>query len=372
MDITRQAKLKEMVVGLFFAVLLILAYSYRNIDAQNLALGKDTFSVFERQNGKPFTAYSPELIRNLIEGISASSSAQEVVNHWLWLGNSQLHAINQLKQGDHLAPYWTRESLPCPDCIVPLGISVPNANLQEYLLLSQYVESKLKIKGMIIELPFIGLREDGIRDELDVLVGQCVRDSLSKSQAGGDVLKFVDISESNGKALGTGQNVEKKDTSFQANMENGLETIMGQYFPIWKKRRLLKATFLVDLYFFKNWLFGIKPNSIRKVILPRYERNMMALEDILKRSRNEGISTIVYIAPIRQDIQLPYDAMEYGLWKDQVEKLVAMYDGRFLNLEKLVPVQHWGTYGVEDIDFMHFQGSGHQIVGHYMAKYLAN
>lgn len=364
-------KSKEMLCGLMLSVLLILLYDQKKIDAKNLALGKDTFSVSENWKGQTYTAYWPTHIKNLVDEMAASSSARkEKSSNWLWLGNSQLHAINQLKEGDHLAPYWARVAMPCPDCVVPMGLSVANANLQEYLLISRYVEQRLRVKGVIIELSFIGLREDGIRGELSILVDKGVTEDLSESQAGEDVLKSVRISENEGEALGTGQNVGKKDDSFQGNLENSLETAMGRFFPIWEERNQLKSTFLVDMYFFKNWLFNIKPNTVRKLIQPRYERNMRALEDILRRSKKEGVPVILYVAPIRQDMQLPYEPEEYALWKRQVEKLAGNYNARFLNLEKQVPVEYWGTYLGGNVDFMHFQGPGHQIVGQYIAKYL--
>lgn len=367
-----KGKFTEMLVGLLLAIFLLLAYSTSKIDPKGLALGEGTTIVVESWKNKPFTAHSPELIKKLVEDMSASETEQVRRVNWLWLGNSQLHAINQLKEGDHLAPYWAREALPCPECVVPLGISVPNANFQEFLLLSQYVESKVKIKGLVIEMPFIGLREDGIRDELDALVDNKLKTDLSTSSAGADVIKSVDISESAGKALGTDQNVSTRDENFQARVENSLETKLGGYFSLWRTRGDLKTYFLVDLYYLKNWVFGIKQNSVRKVIKVRYDRNMSAMEDILKRSKNEGISVILYIAPIRQDMQIPYDKKEYDSWKVLVETLASEYGARFLNLEKQVPVEYWGTYGAdaENIDFMHFQGPGHQLVGRYIAKYL--
>lgn len=369
LNLLKNGKCKELVVGLILAASIIFVYNARNVDASNLALGKDTLSVSENWGGKTFTAYSPKLIKELVEETLASVQ-QGKSSYWLWLGNSQLHAINQVKGGDHLAPYWARESLSCSDCTIPLGVSIPNANLQEFLLLSRYVERKLNIKGMIIELPFIGLREDGIRDELNALVDPPLEADLSRTPAGKDVVKSIGAMESKGSAVGSGQGVGTKNEDFQAKLESHLENEMGNRFPIWKQRSQMKTNFLVDLYFAKNWLFNIKPNTVRKVIAIRYDRNMRALEDILMRSKDEHVPAIVYIAPIRQDIQLPYDPMEYEIWKGQVQKLSEQYGAKFFNLEKLVPVNYWGTYIGDNIDFMHFQGPGHRIVGTYLGKYL--
>ncbi len=368
--VCRYGKWHEILLGIILATVALLTYNSRRVDAANLALGKDTFSVAEQWKGKPFTAYSPNLIENLIRNTSVGQPCPAGATCWLWLGNSQLHAINQLKEGDRLAPYWARESLPCPDCVVPVGISVPNANLQEFLLLSRYVESKLSLKGIVIELPFIGLREDGVRDELSSLVDPALKEDLTKTAAGEDVVRAIDIADNKDGAPGAGHKATNNGHDLQAGMEDFFESETATYFPLWKDRSQLKTNFLVDLYFFKNWLLGIKPNTVRKVIKARYERNMRALEDILAREQREGVRVILYIAPLRQDMQLPYDPEEYATWKSQVEMLAGQYGARYLNLERLVPVQYWGTYGKEDIDFMHFQGPGHKLVGQVLAKYM--
>ena len=353
-------KIVEMLAGIVISILLLMYYDHRKIDPENLALGKDTFSVSESWNGSKFTAYSPSLIQNLVNGLA--SNPQSGKKYWLWLGNSQLHAINQLKSGDHLAPYWARKQLDCDNCPIPLGISVPNSNLQEYLLLSQFIESRIKIHGIIAELPFIGLREDDIRSELGPLVDGKVKDSLASSAAGRNVLNSVSVSRKE-----DGGSSEK---GFQLRMEDGLEGILDDHFRLWRQRNLLKATFIVDLYFFKNWVFNIHPDTVRKIIHPRYERNMRALEDMLQRSEAQHIKVILYIAPIRKDMKLPYDPGEYDSWKMQVKALADRYGAKYLDLDDLVPAKYWGTYLKDNIDFMHFQGPGHKLMGYYMANIL--
>ena len=97
---------------------------------------------------------------------------------------------------------------------------------------------------------------------------------------------------------------------------------------------------------------------------------MKALEDVLWRSKKKGMPVYAYIAPIRQDLPLPYDAKEYMEWKVAVEQLIRSYGGQFINLEMLVPDKDWGAYHNDDVDFMHFQGEGHHLVGNKIARQL--
>ena len=350
-NLLRHHKIAELLFGFFLAVLLVIFYNSRKIDAENLALGNQNISAIESWQGRAFTGYSPPTIKKLITGISEHSTDKEKNTYWLWLGNSQLHTINQRQPEDHLAPYWLRKALPCSGCPVPLGVSVPNANLQEFLLLDRYVQQHVKIKGLIVELPFIGLREEGIRSELAAFVDSALEKDLSNTSSGRSVVETIrNSSEKDAPSGDKKATVAEED--FQKRMERQLESAMGSLFPVWEARGLLKAYFLIDVYYAKNWLLGIKPTTVRKMIDSRYERNMNALRDMLKMTQKEHQAVLVYIAPIRQDLAMPYETDRYQQWKTEVEKLSAQYGAKYLNLEKAVPAAYWGTYHDDDVDFI--------------------
>ena len=119
---------------------------------------------------------------------------------------------------------------------------------------------------------------------------------------------------------------------------------------------------MVDLYEFRNWVFGIKPSTTRPMIKPRYVRNMAAFEALAQHLKASGIPLLVYIAPIRQDVKLPYEIEAYQRWIAVIDQLGAVHGYRFLNLERLVPDNLWGSIRKDDVDFMHFQGAGHKIL----------
>jgi hypothetical protein len=117
-----------------------------------------------------------------------------------------------------------------------------------------------------------------------------------------------------------------------------------------------------DLYDARNWTLGITPSSVRRIIKPRFERNMHALEALVGHLRRSAIPLLVYIAPIRQDISLPYEVEAYQRWIGRIERMASERGFRFVNLERLVPADRWGSIHNDDVDFMHFQGPGHKLL----------
>ena len=162
---------------------------------------------------------------------------------------------------------------------------------------------------------------------------------------------------------GEGNNIDSRsDGSAKQGIENFLSEKLGEIWKLWKDRGNLRSAFLGDLFNLRNGIFNISSASQRKIIKPRYEKNMKALDDLLAYTKASKIPVILYIAPVRQDKLLPYDQREYSQWKEQVQQLAKVYSATYLNYEGLVPSENWGSNFGEDIDFMHFQEAGHKIV----------
>ena len=77
---------------------------------------------------------------------------------FLWLGNSQLHAINQFKPGDVNAPPILFDRLRARNEYL-VTFSEPNASLQEQLVLFSYLLPRLEPKALILPIVFDDFRE---------------------------------------------------------------------------------------------------------------------------------------------------------------------------------------------------------------------
>lgn len=344
-----------LLLSIVLALIMLIFYEGRRIQAEDFALGKENTSRSEAMDGIPFTGHTLPEIKAIVSHYSGASKQQNII---LWLSNSQLHTINQFKQGEHLAPYWMRNSPQCGGCLIPLGLSLSNANPQEEFILEQFVQSKIAIKGLILQVEFMGFRESGLRQDFSQIATDKFVNGLLAYSAGRELALLAN----NGKEVE--QEVKQGASADLANqdVEDLLSSKLGSVWELWKNRGNLRASVLGDLFNFRNWVFNISSTSQRKIIKPRYEKNMKALEDLLARSKADKVPVVIYIAPVRQDKPLPYDRKEYSEWKSQIEQLANKYSAKYLDLEKLVPGENWGSNFGEDIDFMHFQESGHKLL----------
>ena len=170
--------------------------------------------------------------------------------------------------------------------------------------------------------------------------------------------------------------------TMQERVERTLNSWLDARSPLWQTRPAIRGEVFVDLYRLRNTLFGIKATSKRKMIPGRYRDNWAALTAILEAAKRSGICIVLYVAPIRDDAEIPYDAAEYVRFKLDLENLARQYEAVFKNLESLVPAEFWGSKsstGLGDgpeLDFMHFQAGGHKIVApimeHLVVEALAN
>jgi len=141
-------------------------------------------------------------IAALIEDIKTDSPTKpgEGRDLVLWLGNSQLHTINQFRKGDHLAPYWLLTLMDCGGCILPLGVSLPSANFQEFYVLAHTFSKRLPLSLVIIQLVFETLREDGLRNNFEVLLNSDsgIRAEISRGEVGQEILRAWDARNKSG------------------------------------------------------------------------------------------------------------------------------------------------------------------------------
>jgi len=354
---SRYLSLVVLLLSMTVAVTSLYIYNGTRIQAEEFALGKENTSRSESWDGVPFTGHNIADISAIVRYYSSPDLKKQTTI--AWFGNSQLHTLNQFKPGEHLAPYWLRLLAPCQNCMVPLGLSLANANPQEVFVLSQYVAKKVPLSAIVLEIEFMGFREDGLRGDFSKIASADLVNALHAYPVGKDLASLV------GGGTEKHDGEEKKselDSVLQQETENFLSRKLGEIWPLWKDRVNLRTSLLGGLFNFRNFVFNISSQSQRKIIKPRYLRNMRALEDMLASCRDANIPVVLYFAPIRQDKPLPYDKTEYAHWKEQVDFLAKTYLASSINLEKLVPPENWGSNFGLDIDFMHFQEPGHKMV----------
>lgn len=341
------------------------------MDFANLAKGEQNTSCGETFQGKVFTASSVQDIKAIVDKRQCDENRPLCVSGFhriLWLGNSQLHYINQYKKGDHLSPYWLRMADKDPACVEPLGFSLPNASFQEFLIISRYAVTRIPTNVVIIEMVFDDLREDGLRRDFDELLTAKVVYEMKATSITADKILARHLGSNKDGAVNATNNA--LTGSLQQPLENWLNAGLASIWKLWASRPDLEANVHLAIYNFRNFVLGINPTSIRHMIKTRYDLNMEALLDMLKDFKHRGIPVILYIAPIRQDKPIPYDLKEYNLWKREVAEKAQQFGADIVNLEQLVPGELLGSYVGDDIDFMHFQGPGHKLVAQALLPHV--
>ena len=288
----------------------------------------------------------------------------------LWLGNSQIHAVNQFKPGETNAAPLLFNFLKKRN-IDLLTFSLPNANLQEHYVTFEYLRSRMPLKVLILPVCFDDLREEGIRspDVTDFLRDPETAQSLSETPIGRRLLKSIDKSKNTTKAGGTEDSTGGLTGTIQEHVEKNLNEWLGEHSRLWRLRPEIRGwLFYSVLYPFRNTVLGITPSTTRKVITGRYRDNFAAMEAILNRAKITDTRVVVYVVPLRGGVKIPYDTAEYEIFKSELERMAAKHGALFQNLEHLVPDDAWGTKASttlnapEETDFMHFAYPGHRLL----------
>ena len=361
-----------LLLGLIIGLIVLYYFSNKinpNLNFEELALGSENSSSIELVNNIQVHCYDHNDINKCLDGYFNSRSEEDII---LWLGNSQLHTINQMKPKDYTAPH-ILHTYGTVDSKYVLTFSQPNANLQEHYLFFEYLLEKLPIKTLILPVVFDDMRETGIRSSLfESFNNKNVINRLNSTEVGKNIYAI------NGDKDSSGNDIEALKGSIQEKIEVLLNNKLKDHWVIWSSREQIRGQLFANMYFFRNWLLGISPSSVRKMIPGRYILNLEAFEAILNSAKRQKVNVIVYIVPLRNDIKAPYKIEEYDNFKEDIKVISNNLGINFLNLENLIPASFWGTKKsssfneMEELDFMHFQSAGHNLLADAIYKELKN
>ena len=166
------------------ALLLYVLFHGKLTRFDEIGLGQDTSSVFATVDGDPIHCGDLTTAEACLAGARRRAGTATVV----WLGNSQLHGVNQFRPGQETASARLFARLR-PQGLDLLTFSQPNANLQEHLVLYSYLRSRLPIRWLILPVVFDDVREIGVRDTIaTALDDPSTRAMLEETQVGRNIL----------------------------------------------------------------------------------------------------------------------------------------------------------------------------------------
>ena len=348
-----------LLVGALLAYIALGHYHARRIEGRNLAIANpDLLAQAAEYHGRRINAWEPDEYADVYQLETDAPAARE----GLWLGNSQLHTVNQAQPDDSPAPRWASEALGFP----VFALSLNNANFQEHLLVTHWALARRDIDYLIVPLVFDDLREDGLRRELEPLADDATMQRFAAHPVGETLAPKLLARIAGGDATDV-QGTTQQSDSLQDRSEAFLTEKLSALSPLYADREDIVAGVSYDLYRLRNYVFGIDPSTKRRVIPLRKQRNMEALAELFAVAEAAQVRTIAYIVPLRWDVEPPYVLSEYEAWKAEAAQLAAEHGVTLLDLDQLVPDDLWGLHHGAALDFMHFQGQGHRILGRRIA-----
>ncbi len=362
----------NIIIPIIGAIGLLYYYKGSTRKGTDIGLGEGTLCYTPSIDHYPIHIMSPAGIDSMKAGYQRRGSKPVI----LWIGNSQLHGVNQYKPGQSNSVEFLFHQLEVTNREV-LGMSYPNANLQELLMSAVYFSKKMPVKAILAPVFYDDMRETGVRNELH---DQSMLDRISKERAYFNNLKEVNklLADSNTSHTASNDYNGIRET-LQDRSERYLNNKFDEHWVIWNSRADFRARLFNDLYITRNMLLGIKPNSVRKMIPGNYQDNYEAYRNLLRYCREKGIQLLIYIPPIRNDVAIPYDLNAYTTFKEQVKADCLASGATFLNIENLIDNKYWGMKkstgsfnGKGEVDFMHFQERGHQLIADTIFKTIAN
>ena len=363
----------EISIASVLAYIIIYLFFSGNTRFEELAMGTETVS-YQATDSSQFLLHLQHWdsleTTSLLEGWNKRGRKPVT----FFLGNSQTHSINQKKDSEvnFIEQLFVNNQRKGIDV---LCVSQPNAGMEQFYLSYMYLKSRVPLKTVVIPVFMDDMREEGIR--ADVFFQRQIKEQFQLEDTSDIAIRInAELRSQWPSAL-----VKASDTTIrqaalpelptlQEKTESRLNGYLDHHSTVWANRQNVRGDFFNWIYKLRNTVLGIKASTVRKMIPLRYAANLHALQLIVEDCKRNHTKVLLYIPPIRSDVTLPYNDDEYAYFKSEVNAIAALYpaDVLYANYESIVPGELWGykeatnLIDEREIDFMHFQYRGHQIL----------
>jgi hypothetical protein len=352
------------------AYVLHAAFGGERTNFADLDLGINTATFYAQHDGDPIHA-------------NDFTNAEAVIDGWrrrgarpvgLFLGNSQIHGINQYQPGQENAAAMLFQRF-APQGIDILTFTQASANLKEHYILFEYLLPRLQPKFLILPVVFINQRSFDVRSGVAMcLQDPQTREALEQSDVGRRLLdRYGDLPT---EAFDQDSGALRETT--QERTEKVLNHWLDEHSPLWALRPEARGRIASDLIRARNTILGISGQSKRHMIKGAFNENVEALTAMLQSAKAHGVQVLLYIAPIRHDIDPPYIPAEYDQFRKQMQELAQEYNVVFADLGDTVPAEYYGVHNARAFgkssqpDFFHFQEAAHRRLADALAELIDN
>ena len=274
-------------------------------------------------------------------------------------GMSQMHTINEPKDGDQLICQWLDDAM-SPKGVRVWGFAAPNLCNEEavFQLAALLSEPRTRPHVFMYGLCFDKFRNVDLRPGYQAFFR--ARPQLQqqwRSIAEEYRSKYPAASE---KMLSTLREINQSSAQQEDTFESRLRAKAAAASPLVRARKDLNATAQGMLFVWRNTILGIRATSKRPMLKARHEMNQEFVGLLSDLAARNGVQVIFYVIPLNPQAENPYIAAEYAEFKVWAAKFCSERSIPYANFEGIIPADHWGTF-MGGPDFKHFKGIGHKM-----------
>jgi hypothetical protein len=334
-------------------------------DPQSPGLGRETTAISSsRFAGRDVSAYPQATAAIAAQARAMQQEGRKVA---LWIGGSQLHAINNFREGEQLAVVQANALAAGRGATGRyVQISQANANFQEMLAFYvRFRQAGTVPDRLILAMAYDDLRERGLRwGALDGL-----SDALAAArQIGGpgvEALRAEAVRQAAGQAAAKAP-VERNaiaDTP-QEKLEDALTAAAEGAWPAYRDRSVARA--MLETEGRARMLRAIygRAGKIR-IDVPEdvASQNRQALESIVRIARADATRVLIYVQPYRPGEEcFWYDRAAYEAFLAEMKAWCAAEGVQWADLSDLVAADQYGYTSDGRPDVFHFRQSGHRLL----------
>lgn len=357
-------------VGLGLGLLVVLAHWQRDFVADELGLGLQTYSFRAVDaSGEPISgdaSDAPALAGRLRSQRRAGRTTA------LWLGASQLHAVNRPGPEPRLAVAVAEQrARERGGDVAYTQLSLPNAGPLELLAVYQaFREPPTRPDRLVLALTYDDLSEIALRDSVVALLDAARPDLAGASGTGSGpeaILARARAQAARERSEPPAAPVERSAIAGtpQERLEQSLVATLEALWPAYAERHSLRSAGVAAWKLpLTSLVFRLRGRPIQRIDPRARAVSEQALRALIAQTRSDGVALLVYEAPHRPDAERFYhDRDAYDAFHAEIAAAASREGFAHLDLERLVPAE---TYGLTDQflpDVFHFREEGHRLLG---------
>ena len=361
-------------IGLALGVVAFsaLASTHSDFDAESFGLGNNTTQHAQQLPKRPFGGRN-EWPARAIENARAHQERGALLA--LWLGASQLHAVNDFHEGDLLAVDQANRMAERDGLAVAFYLqSQGNSNFHDHLgMYLRFRQQGVTPAYLIVALTYDDLREGGMRPAVVRAIPDLDVDVSTLSPEAREAFAVIErqvetLARAQADADAPVERTATEGTP-QALLEDRLVRGLERVWPAYGARTALTSWAELQLRVSLRRMINAAKRTIRAspgtppVPKAMETKNKKALDALVELAQRDGVEVILYRQPHVQGIEPFYhDRAAYDAFFAWVTQRYAARGVHVFDFEKVVPAHLYGMSNWGLVDVFHFSAEGHRLL----------